>query len=180
MAASREISLAHSQHQQLVGVIALSKKSFVVMGKLLHELYQSGNYQYAVGEGIESWGAYLAQPEINLTKAEADRLMQIYEWFVINFGVDESELETVPIKALHYLLPIAKRSDAEEVLPLLDEARELSQRDFRERVHELKHGENSIKTYEYMVMRKCVETGSMQKIHGLDSDTIKEALNLSE
>lgn len=169
----------YTAHEQLLITILQSKRSFVVMGKLLRDLRENDNFREVVGEGIDTWNAYLAQPEIGLSKGEADRLIQIYEEFVLRFGVDEEYLATVPVKNLHYLLPIAKESDnAEEVNDLVVEAANLSQRDFRERIHDIRSGESATRTYEFMVMKKCLETGSMQKVHDISSELIIETFNL--
>jgi hypothetical protein len=171
--------IAHQIHSELVEAIINSKRSFVAMGQLLHELRENDNWRNAVGDGPETWSAYLAQPEIGLSKGEADRLIQIYENFVLWLGMSPDELEGIPIKNLHYLLPIAKESeDGDYVRALVEDAKVLSQRDFRERIHDVKSGENGIRTYEYIIMRKCVETGSLQKVHDISSDLIKETFNI--
>lgn len=162
-------------HTQLAELIAFSRTSVVAMGRLLRELKLDDNFRTVVGEGIDTWNAYLAQPEIGLSKGEADRLIQIYEYFVIKFGISEDQVSAVPIKNLHYLLPIAKNTDDVDMISeLIGDAEHLSQRDFRERIQDVKSGEDGVRTYEYLVMRKCVETGSMQKVHSIDSDTVKD------
>lgn len=173
-------------HHDLTTRVNESKAGFIEIGKLLYHLKQDNRFLEAVGEGIDTWGAYIAQPEINLTNAEANRLMQIYETFCLKWGTPENEIAEIPIKNLHYLLPIAKElntefvDDADQLVELLNAAETLSQRDFRERVRDIRHGEDGVRTYEYLVMKKCVETGSMQKVHGLDSETIKQSFGLQD
>lgn len=146
------------------------------MGKLLHELKDKSAFKKAVGAGIDTWDDYIAQPEIHLSRGEADRLIQIYEQFVLRFQFDEDFVSEIPIKNLHYLLPIAKASgDEDDIEELLYAAKDLSQRDFRERVGEIKYPE---RTYEYLIMKRCVETGSLTKMHDIDSESIKERFNL--
>lgn len=174
---SQAISNPFELHEQLVGVINYSKKSFVLVGKLLHELKEKGSYKKAVGSGIDTWDDYISQPEINLSRSEAERLIQIYEQFVLIRGISEERLAEVPIKNLHYLLPIAKR-DGADVGELLDAAATLNQRDFKERVGEIKHGEDL--HYEFVIFKKCVETGAMKKVHDISSDDIKEHFGLQD
>jgi len=164
-------------HQQLVEVILHSKKSFVVMGKLLYELKNKSLFKKAVGDGIETWEDYIQQPEIGLSRGEADRLLQIYEQFVLRYGFDEDFVSGVPIKNLHYLLPLAKGDKDANMEELLSAAKELSQRDFRERVGEIKY---ETRTYEYLVMKRCVETGSLSKVHDIDSEIIKQTFGLEK
>ena len=101
---------------------------------------------------------------------------QIYQTFILELGYGEDYISDIPIKNLHYLLPIAKNGgDIEE---LANHAKVLSQKDFRELVHELKT-DSPDRTYEYMIMRKCLETGNLNKVHGIDSEQIINKFNLN-
>lgn len=173
-------------HHLLTNEVEMSKHGFVSMGKLLYELKSNDSYLQAVGEGIETWQSYLAQPEIGLSVGEANRLIQIYETFVLKFGIEEGYLASVPVKNLHYLLPMAKYMDevsenGEEhpIHALLADAAHLSQRDFRERVRDLQN-DDGVRTYEYIIMRKCRETGGMRKVHDIESEVIKTTFGLDD
>jgi hypothetical protein len=171
----------HSLHKALVMVVSFSKKSFVTMGKILHELKEGEKWRDAIG-GIDTWAAYLKQPEIGLTANEANRLIQIYYHFVIRLGYDEEKISDVPLKSMHYLLPLAKEAESQEQIDgLLEDAISLSQQDFRDRLYDAKAdklGASATRTFEYMVMKKTLETGTMERVPGIDSDTIKETFNL--
>ena len=167
-------------YNDLVTEIDIVKTGAVSMGKLLYELHTDDAFLEATGEGIETWQSFLAQPEIAMSVSEANRLIQIYEQFVLRLGVDEDELAQIPVKNLQYLLPIVKQlENDEEVLGLLNDAGSLSQRDFRERIKEYKD-DDGVRTYTYIVMRRCNETSTMRKVQGIDSDTIKTALNIND
>lgn len=167
-------------HQELARTVLGSKVQFIEVGKLLYELKQEDNFREAVGDGIDTWNAYLAQPEIGLSISEANRLISIYETFVLNYGYSEVEVAEVPIKNLHYLLPLAKSGEDKEIVDeLFQEATHLSQRDFKERVHEHKD-DTGVRTYEFVVMKKCIETGTMRKVHAIPSELIKEAFSLDD
>lgn len=157
-------SNAFELHSELVGLIKHSKRSFVETGKLLYELKKSGAYKKAVGQGIDTWKDYIAQPEIGLSITEADRLLQIYEQFVVIFGYEGDFISKVPVKHLIYLLPICKKGDAAQVDELLNAAIELSTKDFKAHTDELKVKDTPL-TYEYMIMMRCKETGSLVKLH---------------
>lgn len=163
-------------HSELERAARLSKQSFVMMGEVLSALKHNDTFREAVGEGYDTWQAYLAQPEIGLSVSEANRLIQIYETFVLKFRLDPERLANVPLKNLHYLLPIVKDMDDEsEVDALVNDAASLSQRDFRERIQDLK-SDSGLRTYEFVLMKKCIETGSMRKVHGVSSADIEQAL----
>ena len=124
---------------------------------------------------------YLAQPEVGLTKGEANRLVQIYEEFVVKFHYDEVYIANIPLKNLHYLLPIAKATkDESKITSLLNEAKHLSQKDFKERVYDIKTEDKGERTYEYLIMKKCKETGGMVKVHNIPSEEIKYRFNLGD
>lgn len=162
---------ASNLHSYLVINVSESKSSAVAMGKLLYALKENDSYREAIGDGIDTWQSYLGQPEIGLSVGEANRLIQIYEVFVIDKGYPESEVAEVPIKNLHRLLPVAKAG--EEINELFEDAKVLSQRDFREKLQDFKD-DSGVRTYEYVLMRKCIETGTMRKVHDIPSNELKE------
>lgn len=159
-------------HRKLVEIVRIAKFSFVGMGKLLYQLSVKNLFKKAIGDGIETWEEYLRQPEIGLSIGEANRLVQIYETFVLRFGYSEEEISEIPVKNLHYLLPLAKKSEPEQMEDLISDAKVLSQSDFRIKVAEHKYPTEE-RTYEYIIMKKCKEDGTMTKIHGVSSETIE-------
>lgn len=155
-----------------------AKQNFVLMGKLLYSLKTDDSFQEAVGEGIDTWEDYIQQPEIGLSKGEANRLVQIYEHFIDRLGFTHEIVSEVPVKNLHYLLPIVKDMDnVDEVGALLADATMLSQKDFKERLYDIKHEEDE-RTYGYLIMKKTVETGNMVKVHDISSEDIKSKFSL--
>lgn len=147
------------------------------MGSLLYELYQEERFLEAVGDGINTWDDYLKQPEIGLTTKEAGRLMQIYEVFCIQYGYPQNIIADIPVKNMHYMLPIVKKLDGTEgemVEGLVGDATVLSQADFRERIFDVKTEEKVDRTYTYLVMRRCVETNVLNRVFDIDSDEILE------
>lgn len=167
-------------HQMLVTVVGFSKKGFVAMGKILRALKLNSQFKSAVGQGIDTWEEYLRQPEIGLAAGEANRLIQIYEEFCVRLGYDEDTISAIPIKNIHYLLPIVKAmSSQEQADELIADATLLSQRDFKERLYDKKvEAGEPTRTFEYLIMAKTLETGTLSKVMGIDSMTIKRAFNL--
>lgn len=175
---NQQIGNPYDVHKHLIEVIKFSKRGFIAIGKLLSHLREDDAYLDAVGEGIDTWDAYLSQPEIGLSRGEANRLIQIYEQFCVRFGFDEDYVSSVPVKNLHYLLPIVKDMDVEDdVDELLADAQNLSQKDFREKMYEIKQEEPSY-TYEYLVMKQRKETGQLSRVHGIESEEIKNVFDL--
>lgn len=152
------------------------------MGKVLYHLKKGDKFKKAVGMGADKWEDYLRQPEIALATGEASRLMQVYEQFILRLGYDEDTVSAVPVKNMHYLLPLVKKiKTKEEADELVADATILSQKDFKERIYDakaLEMGEAATRTFEYLIMRKTLETGTMDKVMDIDSDTIKRTFNL--
>lgn len=144
------------------------------MGAVLKYLREGERFKQTIG--IEEWSDYLKQPEIGLSIGEANRMMQIYETFCEKLGYPIERVASVPVKNLHYLLPIAKHEkDIDKIDDLLCDAEVLSQKDFREKVFEDKiAGE---KTYEYFVMERCRETGNMKKVYEIPDEEILKLIN---
>lgn len=182
MTSSKEVIAAHELHKLLVNVVHLSKRGIVATGRVLYELKQDNLYKQAIGSGIDTWTDYLKQPEIGLSVAEAARMMQIYETFILRLNFDEDTISAVPIKNMYYLLPLVKKLDAgDEVDELVADATLLSQKDFKEKLYDIhaeKMGSAATRTYEYSLMRKTLETNTLDRVMDISSDMIIKTFNL--
>lgn len=151
------------------------------MGKILRELKKKDTFKNAIGKGIDTWADYLKQPEIGLAPQEANRLIQIYEEFILRLGYDEETISAVPVKNMHYLLPLVKKLNSkDETDELVADATLLPQKDFKERIYDRKveADGNVTRTYEYMIMQKTLETNTLKRVPGIESDTIRITFSL--
>lgn len=166
---------SHELYQKLLTTIKMGRMAGVMLGKYLFELKANNAYQQAVGEGIETWVDFLKMPEVSIPASEATRAMEIYEEFCLRRGYSLEMLAEAGTKTMHYLLPIAKKYDIEEprMTELIQAGANLPLNSFRERLQDFKGGERH---YEFMVMRKCKETGTMQKVHDITTEMIVEAM----
>lgn len=167
----------HELYMSLTSATFRMRDDSIAMGQILKELKDDEKYKESVGD-IDTWNQFLKQPEIGLSVTEADNLIEIYEEFVIRLGFTRTDLSDVPIKNLKKLLPFAKTRGSVEVEPYLDQARLLSDRDFREAIAENQNITD--RTYSYSIMKRCKETGSMTKVHGIESDDIKNKFELND
>lgn len=168
---NNQISSPLEAHQLLLKMVHHAKINFVQMGAVLKYLKEGDNFKLTTG-GIDTWEEYVRQPEISLSNGESNRLIQIYEVFCEKFGYTVEKIASVPVKNLHYLLPIAKESDdKEEIDRLVTNAELLTQKDFRDRVFEMKT--DGPRTYEYYVMEKCIETGNMKRVYDIPEQDIR-------
>ena len=165
-------------HNKLVELVSATKKSFVIMGRLLGRLKEEDNYLLTVGSGINSWQDYLAQPEVGLTVGEANRMIQIYDELIIRLGFSEDQVSDIGKKNLNTLLPIVKNMETiDEAEEIVADAIFLSTKDFKEKVYEVKHPEID-QTYEYILHKKSNETGNMSRVHEVTHEDIISKFNL--
>ncbi len=171
-----------SLHEYLLKIIHVAKSSVVLMGKTLYYLKSEDKFKEAVGRGADTWADYLRQPEIGLSTQEANRCIQIYELLVLKLGYEERTISEIPAKNLHYLLPLVKKMNSkDEADELVADATLLSQKDFRERVVEKKIDELGLRReYEYILIRKVVQTGTMEKLHDITSEILMQTFDLPQ
>lgn len=162
---------AHDIHRDVVGYVDIQIRSDILLGQSLFLLKKDNLFKKAIGAGIDTWADYLKQPEINISKSRAEKLIKAYQYFVLNLRFTVEELHGVPLYALSIIAEkVAARKKVEE---LINDARVLSEKDFKEKYHD--DVTQTTRTYRYMVMKKCVETGSMEKLHDITSEEIKFA-----
>lgn len=162
---------AHTTYKELLKVLELGRLAGVMLGKCLYQLKANKDYQKAVGEGVDTWEDFLKMPEIGLEVREANRAMDIYEQFCVIRGYSTEMVAEAGTKNLHRLLPMIKRDelDDKEIKGLLKDGANLPQKSFKERLHDVRGGDRH---YEFVLMRRCIETNNMQRVHDIESPTI--------
>lgn len=141
---------------QLSELLRDYKAVLVSLGHVLKEA--KGSYREMVGEGINTWADFLSQPEIGLSVREATSLIQLAEY--------ESSTG-VPIPDLN--LATAKLGASKGILDpaLIEDMKVLNLKDFKERHYDVVSGvDNAPRTYTYLVMKRCNETGNLTKVYG--------------
>ncbi|HRF70290.1 MAG TPA: hypothetical protein PKV66_02540 [Candidatus Pelethenecus sp.] len=160
-----------------------NKLNFLEQGKLLSMLRKNSLYRDTVGEGINSWHEFLAQPEIGMSPTQANKLLNIYELFIKKLNYAEEEIIKIPIKTLNYLV---KRKEEFEELgkdkqeEIIEQAKVLSFKDFKEAYFDQKNEDNKkgeVRTFTYVLMQKCDQTGNMTKVHAISSDELEMFVN---
>ena len=170
---------ASNIHRDLVETIETNRANFVHVGKQLSQLKKKSEYKKAVGDGIDTWQSYLAQPEIGMSLGEASKLIRIYEEFVERLGFKEEFVAEIPRKNLEILLTFSQNcGDAIDLYEVIEEAKALSHRDFKERHAERKYGDNHPRTFSYVVMRKDNESGNLSRVREIESEVIKDTFGL--
>lgn len=149
--------------------VTLYKTVLLQLGEMLGSI-KDGAYRELVGEGINTWSDFLAQPEIGLSVREANALVRLADW------VDAMD---VPLEQLN--LATANFAASKGILErdLLEDIKVLSLKDFKERHYDHVTNDSGPRTYTYLLMKKCNETGNMTKVHDVDEEQLVEKLGLS-
>lgn len=167
----------HELYTSLVAKTEVMNYNFISLGKTLRDLKEGDRFKKAVGD-IDTWQHFVKQPEIGLTVGEANKLIDLYTTFVTELGYSEEQLSSISLKNLKVLMPVAKQG-VQNLDELLEQARTLSDKDFKDALIETKESLEEVpRTYKYVVMKVCNETKNMSKVHDLSSELIKEKLNL--
>jgi hypothetical protein len=148
---------------------ALNRFKYTI-GKHLKTLRDTEDYKKL--SGLESWFDFLAQPEIDLTAQEANKLISNYEFIVSNNLPQDISSRRISL--------LKKISNPIEIY---NETALLSYKDMKERIVDLdneKSGKSNTRTYKYVIMRKCLETGTLEKVNGVESPEILNTFKINE
>lgn len=159
-------------HNQLLSAIQIERAAVFDLSYYLYELNKNDTYEESIG--IDNWFDYIAQPEIAITNAQANQYITTFKKLVVNNGFQLQDYLDIPFKSL---VQIAKSTDPKKYK---EDAKFLSFKDLKERMYEIKNDNKIERTYSYLVMKKCLETGNLSKVHGVDSVEIKNKLKINE
>lgn len=171
---------ARKDYENLMSVIMVHRGSAILIGRGLHYMRDSETYKLATG--IDTWHDFLK--EIGISVSEANRSIDLFETFCLQYGYPVEELAEAKTKSLHYLLPVAKSGTIPEnrIRELVEDAKHLNQNQFRENIFDAK-GESQgltpdkvLRTYQFVLMRKCNETGTLQRMQEITHETIIKAM----
>lgn len=166
----------HQLYTSLVAKTSVMNYNFISLGKTLRDLKEGDRFKEAVGD-TDTWQHFVKQPEIGLTVGEANKLIDLYTAFVLELGYSEEQLSSISLKNLKVLLPLVKQG-VQNLEELMEQARTLSDKDFKDALIETKEGLEEVpRTYKYVVMKVCNETKNMSKVHEI-TDEVKQQLNL--
>lgn len=170
--ASAAANKAHQLHQTLLLTGSKEREWSIQTAKALYYLRRYDLWRFSIGAGIDTWEDYLKQPEVGIPKSRADKLVRIYEFFVIRLRMLDIRVQKYPLYALDKIERSCPIEDEVRIADLLEAATELTPKDFKELFQDITVGPE--RTYTYIVMRKCNETGSLEKVHGIESKVIEE------
>lgn len=163
---------AFKDYEILMNTIMVHRGSAILIGKGLYYMHDSETYKFV---GSDTWHDFLKT--LGISVSEANRSMDLYETFCLKMGYPVEELAEAKTKSLHYLLPVAKSGTIPEprIRELVEDAKHLTQNQFRENIFDAKPGEG-LRTYKFVLMRKCNETGTLQRMQEITHETIIKAM----
>lgn len=135
------------------------------LGGLLSAAKDAEIWHDEIGDGIDTWYDFISQPEVGLTPAEASFLMHLYE---LAQDEGEGDVSRIPTATVRYMFRKGGN---------IDDAQVLTTKDFKDKYFEDGLGKMIKRTYTYMVMKRCNETGNITKVHGIDTQDVKSALS---
>ena len=157
--------------EQLVALLQSVRIANVKVGHLLMQIREGEKYKEEIGQGVDSWYDYLSQPEVGMSVTEANSLIRLHKFCATNF-ISEHLIARIPTPSMRHLVKNAAPFPMEEIL---EAGATLSPRDFKDRYYDISTEDTGVRTYTYMVMKKANETGTMEKIHGVESEEIISA-----
>ena len=97
--------IAHENFTRTIDAKCEIAKNFLTLGKLLKECLDEGYWKLL---GSESFEAYVAQPEIALSRSYAYQVVKLYEVYVQKLGLATETLQAIGPHRLIRLLPAAE------------------------------------------------------------------------
>ena len=117
---------AHDNYENIIGVKNRIGKDLLILGQLLkinhdNHYYKTLNY--------DTWGSFLAIPELKMSRFWAFKLMKVYEIWIDKYGVSPAKLN-IDIESLWLTTTMGlNKNNYEE---MLEQARSLSRSDLRQ------------------------------------------------
>ncbi len=158
-----------SKNNELVTLLKSVRIAGVHAGHLLMEMREGERYKEEIGEGINTWHDYLSQPDIGMSVVEANALIKLFQ-FCTSHNISDHTIARIPTPTLKHLVKNSATLPTEEIL---EAGATLSTRDFKERFYDHVTEDKGKRTYTYMVMKKCLETGTMTKVY---EDELEEGI----
>ena len=120
-------------HENYTYICSLRKNITSSFWELVIQLRKCRDNEYWRVLGHESWGSYLAQPEIDLTQQTVDNYLTVYN-ALHDKGILPPAVVSVDISKLQAIVPYITKENAEE---LIEKAKTLSRGDLRDEMREL-------------------------------------------
>lgn len=116
---------AHERHKRIVQLRNLTEKSFLALSEELYHFYYNSDYETL---GYNTFESYLADPEVDINRSSAYRLINIYRQYVLSLKCPTVGLLQAGIAKLDMMAKVITDDNAEE---WLNKAATLSRSDLK-------------------------------------------------
>jgi hypothetical protein len=157
-----QLKYSLTKHYQMDNILNLAKayrKFLLELGQEFKVIKEEGGYEGFADSFID----LVKSPEVGFTSAEVQTLIKMYDMFCL--------LEVDELPSHHAMkLMVNKKVD----MDLLESAQTLSVTDFKELLKD-KELKTQDRTYKYEVIRRTVESGSINRVYG---EELEEAIKI--
>jgi hypothetical protein len=152
-----------TKYEVFINNVNIYKNQLVRLGARLADAKE--NRDEWIG-GEMSWADFVAQPEVGMSVREANGLIKLFEWLC--------EVQ-IPVENLN--LATARFAASKDILDpeLHEDMKVLSLKDFKDRHFDVvKKQDNAPQTYDYMVMKRSKETGTLSRVYDENVEKLLE------
>lgn len=130
--------LAFSEYKKLIVLVRQQSNLFLELGYTLKRIREMRLFKLIGDGGFETWGRFLAQPEIGIKPSTAYFYIQIFEEYVERLKMSKDEIADSPFYKLQKLLPIIRKEQPERAIEIIDEMMPLGANDFNAEIQKRK------------------------------------------
>jgi hypothetical protein len=130
LAKKEEAVIAHKNYEDTVVLKGAIARDFVTLGRLLKECLDNSYWKIL---GHDSFEAYVATPEIALSRSYAYQVVKLFKVYVEDMGLSEGDLTRIGPSRLIAMLPWATDWRGENGGDLMSDAEHLSLSDLSEK-----------------------------------------------
>lgn len=155
--ATRQNQDAWNVYQETVSLIQNHARTFLYIGKNLKRIRDDRLYRYLGDGGYDSFEQFIQNAEIGLSYSTARLYIHVYEVYVERLKFSIEEILSVPLYRLQKLKSYIQKKTRKEAEEVIENAKVLTGRDFREYLYEQKIEEKPL----YIIAR-CKRCGKIK------------------
>lgn len=103
---------------------------FLRIGYNLKTIRDKKLYRYLGEGGFDTWSNFLENAEVSFRPQTARLYIQVYELYIDRLGFNQEDLEGIALYRLQRLMPPLREKTDTEARELVEQAREMTTRDF--------------------------------------------------
>jgi len=133
--------------------ISKLQENFVSFGELLSHIKRTGLYKV---RGYKNFKEFI-EKEYNLASAFAGKLIDTYELYLEELGMDEEDLKKIGFDRLNLIKPFVKDTDVSIAESWIDEAKTLTTPELREKIKDEKEKTKKPESIKEVFIKQHIE-----------------------